>query len=169
MLARQPTDAYGISARPGRASRRRTPRIPLVMRLKLTPGSFGAEVIMFQAKAWKKALLHGVRLAALAATVSLAFGSLAWADDDDYYYRRDNYRHDEAREHGYRNGYQDGVERGQYDRMQGYRYNYKSGLWEDAGGFERLIGAPGRYKHAYRSGDEKGQSPREAAHEDRRR
>ncbi len=125
------------------------------MRLKLTPGSFIAEVIMFRTKSWKTVLLRGVRLAALAATVSLAFGSLAWADDDDYY-RRDNYRHDEAREHGYRNGYQDGVQRGQYDRMQGYRYNYKSGLWEDAGGYERWMGSRGRYKQAYRSGYESG-------------
>src|SRR5437660_12598768 len=109
MLTRQPTDAYGISARPGRASRRRTPRIPLVMRLKLTPGSFGAEVIMFQAKAWKRAFLHGVRLAALAATVSLAFGSLAWADDDGAYSRRANYLHDAAREPGDRNASHGGV------------------------------------------------------------
>ena len=83
---------------------------------------------MFQAKAWKRALLHGVRLAALAATVGLAFGSVARADDDDDYYRQDNYRHDEAHKHGYRNGYQDGMKRGQYDRMQGYRYNYKNNL-----------------------------------------
>src|SRR5437899_8012735 len=107
---------------------------------------------MFQAKAWKRAFLHGVRLAALAATVSLAFGSLAWADDDDYY-RRDSYRHDEAREHGYRNGYQDGVRHGQYDRMQGYRYNYKSDQWEDAdGGYEHWMGSHGQYKKSYRSG-----------------
>jgi hypothetical protein len=94
-------------------------------------------------------LLRGARLAALAAVVSLAFGSLAWAhDDDDYYY----HRHDEAREHGYRNGYQDGVQRGRYDRMQGYRYNYKSQLWEDAGGYEHWMGSRGGYKKAYRSG-----------------
>jgi hypothetical protein len=94
-------------------------------------------------------LLRGARLAALAAVVSLAFGSLAWAHDDDDYYGR---RRDQAREHGYRIGYQDGVERGRYDRMQGYRYNYKSQLWEDAGGYEHWMGSRGRYKQAYRDG-----------------
>jgi hypothetical protein len=111
---------------------------------------------MFRTKSWKSVLLRGVRLAALAATVSVAFSTVARADDDDYYNRRDSYRHDEAREHGYRNGYQDGVQRGQYDRMQRYRYNYKSGLWEDAGGYERWMGSRGRYKQAYRSGYENG-------------
>src|SRR5690242_12636514 len=65
------------------------------------------EVIMMRTM-----ILRMVRLAALAAAVSLAFGTVAWAHDDDDYY----YRHDEAREHGYRNGYQDGVRHGQYDR-----------------------------------------------------
>jgi hypothetical protein len=111
---------------------------------------------MFRTKSWKSVVLRSVRLAALAATVSLAFGSLARADDDDDHYRRNYYQNDEAREHGYRNGYQDGVQRGQYDRMQGYRYNYKSGLWEDAGGYERWMGSHGRYKQAYRSGYENG-------------
>lgn len=106
---------------------------------------------MFRTKVWKRVLLHGVRLAALSAVVSLAFGSVARADDDGHYYRQD-----EAREHGYRNGYQDGVQRGQYDRMQGYRYNYKSGLWEDAGGYERWMGSRGSYKSAYRNGYENG-------------
>ena len=94
-------------------------------------------------------MLHGFRLAALAAAVSLAFGSMAWARDDDDYY----YRHDEAREHGYQNGYRDGIDHGRYDRMQGYRYNYKSDQWEDAdGGYQHWMGSRGRYKNAYRDG-----------------
>lgn len=98
-------------------------------------------------------MLRGVRLAALAAVVSLAFGSLAWAHDDD-----DHYSHrDEARERGYQNGYQDGVQHGRYDRMQGYRYNYKSDQWEDAdGGYEHWMGSRGHYKKAYRDGYVKG-------------
>ncbi|MBZ5682506.1 MAG: hypothetical protein LAO24_20635 [Acidobacteriia bacterium] len=94
-------------------------------------------------------MLRGVRLAALAAVVSLALGSLAWAHDGDDYYDH----HDEAREHGYRNGYQDGVQRGRYDRMQGYRYNFKSQLWDDGdGGYEHWMGSRGHYKKAYRDG-----------------
>ena len=94
-------------------------------------------------------ILRAVRLAALAAAVSLAFGTLAWAHDDDDYY----YRHDEAREHGYQNGYRDGVRHAQYDRMQGYRYNYKSDQWEDAdSGYERWMGSRGQYKKSYRDG-----------------
>lgn len=82
-------------------------------------------------------MLRGFRLAALAAVVSLALGSMAWAHDDDDYY----YRHDEAREHGYQNGYRDGINHGRYDRMQGYRYNYKSDQWEDAdGGYQHGMG-----------------------------
>jgi hypothetical protein len=94
-------------------------------------------------------MLHGFRLAALAAVVSLAFGSVAWAHDDDDYY----YRHHEAREHGYQNGYRDGIDHGRYDRMQGYRYNYKSDQWEDAdGGYQHWMGSRARYKNAYRDG-----------------
>ena len=57
---------------------------------------------------------------------------------------------------------------GQYDRMQGYRYNYKSGLWEDAGGYERWMGSRGRYKQAYRSGYENGYQRGYGAYEYRR-
>jgi hypothetical protein len=86
--------------------------------------------------------------------VSSMFASLAWAhDDDDAYY----YRHDEAREHGYQNGYRDGLNHGRYDRMRGYRYNVKSDQWEDAdGGYEHWMGSRGRYKNAYREGYARG-------------
>ena len=94
-------------------------------------------------------LLRGARLAALAAVISLTFGSLAWAHDNDDYYAR----HDEATEHGYQNGYRDGVEHGRYDQMRGYRYNFKSDQWEDAdNGYEHWMGSRGRYKKAYREG-----------------
>jgi hypothetical protein len=45
------------------------------------------------------------------------------------------------RQHGYQNGYRDGINHGRYDRMQGYRYNYKGDQWEDAdGGYQHLDG-----------------------------
>lgn len=97
----------------------------------------------------RRTWLRAMRLAALAAVVSLAFGSLAWAHDDDDYYQRQ----DEARERGYQNGYRDGISHGRYDRTQGYRYNFKSDQWEDAdGGYQHWMGSRGRYKKAYREG-----------------
>lgn len=91
-------------------------------------------------------LLRAARLAALAAVATLTFGSLAWAHNDNYY------RRDQARDRGYQYGYRDGVREGRYDRMQGYRYNYKSQQWDDGdGGYEHWMGSHGQYKKAYRS------------------
>jgi hypothetical protein len=96
------------------------------------------------------------RIAVLAAAVAIPLGSVAWSqpaayDDDDYYYR-----HDEAREHGFRNGYRDGLNAGQYDRDRGRRFKFKNDDWEDSRGFEHWMGNKGRYKHAYREGYERG-------------
>jgi hypothetical protein len=95
---------------------------------------------------------RGARLAALAAIVSLAFGSLAWAhDDDDDYNRRD------ARQYGYQNGYRDGVRHGRYDRSANVGYNLRSDQWEDASdGYQRGMGSFGRYRKGYRQGYENG-------------
>ena len=98
-----------------------------------------------------------VRIAVLAAAVALPLGSVAWGqpagqyDNDDYYNR-----HDEASEHGYKNGYQAGLNAGQYDRDRGRRFNFKNDDWEDSRGFEHWMGNKGRYKHAYREGYERG-------------
>jgi nitrogen fixation-related uncharacterized protein len=79
--------------------------------------------------------LSWIRTIALAALGSLALGSMAWGqawgqyDDDDYYYR-----HDEAREHGFSNGYRDGVRAGQYDSERSRRFNFKNDDWEDSRG-----------------------------------
>ncbi|HYM76447.1 MAG TPA: hypothetical protein VE377_10765 [Candidatus Dormibacteraeota bacterium] len=97
------------------------------------------------------------RTSLLAATVSLAFASVAWGqswqryDDDDRYYR-----HDQAREHGYNNGYRDGLRAGQSDADRGRRFKFKTDDWEDAHGFERWMGDHGQYKRAYRDGYERG-------------
>ena len=107
---------------------------------------------MFQTIRWKGAFWRGIRLAALAAAVSLAFGSLAWAQDNDDYY----YRHDQAREQGYQNGYRDGLRTGQYDNERGRRFKFKNDDWEDSRGFEHWMGSKGRYKQAYREGYESG-------------
>lgn len=102
---------------------------------------------MLHSKIWR-----WMRVAALAATVSLAGGSLAWAQDHNDY----NYRHDEAREHGFKNGYRDGQRAGQYDNERGRRFNFKNDDWEDSRGFEHWMGSKGQYKHAYRDGYEQG-------------
>ena len=104
---------------------------------------------MMRSKIWR-----WVRMALLAAAVSMVFGSLTWAqyyDEDDYYYG-----HDEAREQGYRNGYRDGFSRGEYDRDHGRRFNFKNDDWEDSRGFEHWMGSKGHYKRAYRAGYENG-------------
>ena len=96
------------------------------------------------------------RIGLLAATVSLMFGAVSWAqygryDDDDYYNRRD-----EAREQGYRNGYRDGYRKGQDDADRGRRFKFKNDDWEDSRGYEHWMGDKGRYKHEYREGYEHG-------------
>jgi len=97
-------------------------------------------------------LWQWVRMATLAAAVCTAFGAVARAQDADDY----SYRHDEAREHGYRNGYRDGSTAGQYDAGRGRRFNFKNDDWEDSRGFEHWMGSKGRYKDAYRHGYEEG-------------
>ena len=93
-----------------------------------------------------------IRLGLFAAAVSMALGSVTWGQDrDDYSYRRD-----EAREHGYRNGYRDGSTAGRYAADNGRRFNFKNDDWEDSRGFEHWMGSKGRYKQAYREGYERG-------------
>ena len=73
-----------------------------------------------------------LKIAALATSMAITLGSVAWGYDNDDYYR-----HDEAREHGYQNGYQDGLRAGQYDRERGSRFHFKNDQWEDAHGQTR--------------------------------
>ncbi len=97
------------------------------------------------------------RIAILAAAVAVPLGSVAWGqpaqryDDDGY-----NNRHDEAREHGYRNGLHDGMNAGQNDRDRGRRFKFKNDDWEDSRGYEHWMGNHGHYKQAYRDGYERG-------------
>lgn len=97
-----------------------------------------------------------LRLSLLAATLSLAFGSVAWGQnyghyDDDSYNRRD-----EARGQGYRRGLDDGQRAGQLDAQRGRRFNFKNDDWEDSRGYEHWMGSKGQYKQAYREGYERG-------------
>ena len=99
---------------------------------------------------------RALRIMALASAVALSLGSLAWGqppaqrDDDDYYNR-----HDEAREHGYKNGSRDGQRAGQFDAERGRRFNFKNDDWEDSRGYEHWMGNKGHYKQAYRDGYER--------------
>jgi hypothetical protein len=99
----------------------------------------------------RNTIMRWLRVAALGATVPLAVASVAWGQyNDGYYY------HDEAREHGYKNGYRDGLNKGQYDNERGRRFNFKNDDWEDSRGFEHWMGSKGSYKQAYRDGYERG-------------
>jgi hypothetical protein len=105
----------------------------------------------------RRRMLSSIRMAALGAAVTLAFGSVAWGqawgryDNGDY-----SNRHDEASEHGYKNGYRDGLRAGQSDSERGRRFKFKNDDWEDAHGYERWMGDHGQYKHAYREAYENG-------------
>lgn len=97
-----------------------------------------------------------IRVAALAASVSLACGSVAWGQSWAQYDDDDRYRHDEAREQGYRRGLDDGQRAGHLDADRGRRFNFKNDDWEDSRGYEHWMGNKGRYKQAYRDGYQRG-------------
>jgi hypothetical protein len=105
------------------------------------------EETMSRSKMWQ-----WMRLCALAAVFSMAMGSVAWGYDNDDYYNR----HDEAREHGFQNGYRDGSRAGQNDVERGRRFKFKNDDWEDSRGYEHWMGDHGNYKRAYRDGYERG-------------
>lgn len=106
---------------------------------------------MFDSRIWR-----WMRVVALAGTISVVGGSLAWGQNWGQNYDDYNYRHDEAREHGFRNGYQDGQRQGQFDSDRGRRFKFKNDDWEDSRGFEHWMGSKGHYKQAYRDGYERG-------------
>jgi hypothetical protein len=97
-----------------------------------------------------------LRVAVLAATVSLISGSVAWGQQWAQYDDDDHYRHDEAREQGYHRGQDDGQRAGQIDAERGRRFNFKNDDWEDSRGYEHWMGNKGHYKQAYREGYEHG-------------
>lgn len=98
-----------------------------------------------------------MRVAVLAGTASLMFGSVAWGQNWGYYDRDDySYRSHEAREHGFRRGYDDGFRKGQSDAERGHRFKFKNDDWEDSRGFEHWMGDKHDYKYAYRDGYERG-------------
>ena len=66
------------------------------------------------------------RLAALAMTVSLACGSVAWGQSWAQYDDDDRYRHDQAREQGFHRGLDNGSRAGQFDAQRGRRFNFKT-------------------------------------------
>ena len=98
-----------------------------------------------------------LRVSLLSSTACLALGSVAWGQNWRGYDRDDTYyNHDEAREHGYHNGYRDGLRGGQFDAERGRRFKFKNDDWEDSRGFEHWMGSKGHYKNAYRDGYERG-------------
>ena len=101
-----------------------------------------------------KAMLKQLRIAIFVAAIATGLGTMAQAqryDDDGYYHQRG-----EAREQGYRRGYDDGARRGQVDLQRGHRFKFKNDDWEDSRGYERWMGDKHEYKSAYRNGYERG-------------
>src|SRR5947209_2860776 len=98
-------------------------------RVSIREATFVTEVTMARTLNWRTA-----RIAVLAAAVAIPLGSVAWGRPAAQYGYDD--RHDEAREHGYRNGFRDGSNAGQYDRDRGRRFKFKNDDWEDSRGFE---------------------------------
>jgi hypothetical protein len=96
------------------------------------------------------------RLAALAVTVSLAYGSVAWGQSWAQYDYDGRYRHDQSRDQGFHRGLDDGSRAGEFDAQRGRRFNFKNDDWEDSRGYEHWMGSKGQYKQAYREGYERG-------------
>lgn len=98
-----------------------------------------------------------LRTAAVGTALTLAFGTVAWGQSWGYYDDNHDYdRHHEARERGFRRGYDDGFRKGQYDGDRRHRFKFKNDDWEDSRGFEHWMGDKHDYKRAYRKGYERG-------------
>ncbi len=100
--------------------------------------------------------MRWMKVALLSAALTLTLGSVAWGQYGGRYDDDGSYRHDDARERGYKNGYRDGSAKGQYDSSYGRRFKFKNEDWEDSRGYEHWMGSKGDYKRAYREGYESG-------------
>jgi hypothetical protein len=92
---------------------------------------------------------------ALAATVALSGFALAQRDrdddDDEGYYRQGN--GNQARQYGYQNGYNDGVQKGEHEGREHDPYDYQTPDWRQASrGYQRWMGSPELYQRAYQQG-----------------
>jgi hypothetical protein len=98
-------------------------------------------------------MLRHLRMAALAVAMTLVFGGLALADEDDYYRGNPG----QARQYGYQQGYSDGFRHGREDRAENEAYNLQNDDWEDANrGYADWMGPYGQFKRGYRDGYRKG-------------
>lgn len=104
----------------------------------------------------RNTILRWIKQSVLLAAVSLGLASLSWSQPVPQYDNRDYNRHDDSRERGFHNGYDDGSRRGQFDAERGRRFKFKTDDWEDSRGFERWMGDKRDYKYAYREGYERG-------------
>lgn len=100
-----------------------------------------------------------MRIAALAAAVTVALSGLALAqrdrDDDDYYSHR-GYG-GQAQQYGYQNGYRDGYSKGQHEGREGDYNDYQTPDWRQATrGYQSWMGPVNVFQSAYRDGYETG-------------
>lgn len=86
---------------------------------------------------------------ALALIVAVSLTGVAVAHEHNY----DNGALRSANEYGYRNGYQDGFQRGREDRRAGAGYNFRSRDYDHAmSGYESYMGNKHQYRDGYRRG-----------------
>src|SRR6201987_3629406 len=91
-----------------------------------------------------------LRMTALAASLVLALGTFALAQDRDDYYRGDVAQ---ARQYGYENGFRDGEKRGRHEGRENDPYDYHTPDWRQATrGYKNWMGPVNAFQNGYHQG-----------------
>jgi hypothetical protein len=91
-----------------------------------------------------------LRMTALAASLVLALGTFALAQDRDDYYRGDVAQ---ARQYGYENGFRDGEKRGRHEGRENDPYDYHTPDWRQAThGYKNWMGPVNVFQNGYQQG-----------------
>ena len=92
-----------------------------------------------------------LRMAALAASLVMALGTFALAQDrDDYYYRGDVAQ---TRQYGYDNGFRDGEKRGRHEGRENDPNDYHTPDWRQAShGYKNWMGPLNAFQNGYQQG-----------------
>jgi hypothetical protein len=91
-----------------------------------------------------------LRMTALAASLVLALGTFALAQDRDDYYRGDVAQ---ARQYGYENGFRDGEKRGRHEGRENDPYDYHTPDWRQAThGYKNWMGPLNVFQNGYQQG-----------------
>jgi hypothetical protein len=100
-------------------------------------------------------MFRTMRMAALILATTLITSGLAFAHDDDDYYRRGNSA--QAQQYGYNNGFRDGEHRGQHEGRENDPFDYQTPDWRQATrGYRDWMGPLSLYQRGYQQGYEQG-------------